>query len=281
MDGRLRLLCVVAHPDDESLALGGTLARYASEGIETSLVVATRGELGWTGSPADYPGPVALGRIREAELRSAAAALGLRQVEFLDYLDGSLAGVDPAGPVAAIVAAVRRVRPAVVVTFGPDGAYGHPDHIAISQFTTAAVVCAADPSYEPGRGAAPHRVAKLYHRIWTADELADFEAVFHDAGIDVGGERRRWVSWPDWAVAARLDTAEHWAAVRAAVACHRSQVGGYRTLAVLPPEGHRRLWGRQQFARAMSTVHVGHGVEEDLFAGLREGTIAADERRVA
>jgi LmbE family N-acetylglucosaminyl deacetylase len=280
MESPLRLMCVLAHPDDESIALGGTLARYAAEGIETFLVVATRGEVGWGGAPADYPGPLALGRIREAELRRAAAALGLREATFLDHFDGSLAGIDPAGPIAEIVAEVRRVRPDVVVTFGPDGAYGHPDHIAVSQWTTAAVLCAADPSYDPPGGAAPHRVAKLYHRIWTEHERAAFEAVFHDAGIDVDGERRRWFSWPEWAVAARLDTAEHWAAVREAVACHRSQVGGYRTLAELPPDGHRRLWGRQLFARAMSTVHVGHGVEEDLFAGLREGT-AANERRVA
>ena len=80
MDRTLRLMAVLAHPDDESVGLGGTLARYAAEGIETSLVCATRGELGWAGEPAAYPGPLALGRLREAELLAAADALGVADV---------------------------------------------------------------------------------------------------------------------------------------------------------------------------------------------------------
>src|SRR6266571_4968059 len=86
----LKLMCILAHPDDESLALGGTLAQYASQGIETSLVVATRGERGWFGHPDEYPGEEALGRIRENELRDASRALGVSHLTFLDYLDGEL-----------------------------------------------------------------------------------------------------------------------------------------------------------------------------------------------
>ena len=269
MTHTLRLMCVLAHPDDESLALGGTLARYAAEGIDTRLVTATRGERGWPGAPSAYPGPRRLGQIREAELRAAAAALGLRGVTFLDYLDGELDRVDPDAAIAKIVAELRRDRPDVVLTFGPDGAYGHPDHIAISQLTTAAVLRAADPAYD-GDGAAAHRVAKLYYRIWTETERADFLDVFHDAGIDVAGERRRWVAWPDWAVSARLDTTAVWPHVAAAVAAHRSQVGGYETLANAHPADHRRLWGTQHFYRALSLVGGALGVEDDLFAGLRQ-----------
>ena len=162
MDRRLRLMAVLAHPDDESLGLGGTLAKYAAEGIATSLVCATRGERGWTGEPAAYPGPLALGRLREAELRAAADALGIADVALLDYLDGDLRCADPTEAVARIVAELRRVRPDVVVTFGPDGAYGHPDHVAISQLATTAVARAADPTYDDGVGAEPHRVAKGY-----------------------------------------------------------------------------------------------------------------------
>ena len=73
----LRLLCVLAHPDDESLGNGGILAKYASEGIATYLVTATRGEQGWFGDEAENPGPEALGRIREEELRCAAGVLGI------------------------------------------------------------------------------------------------------------------------------------------------------------------------------------------------------------
>src|SRR5215211_4010385 len=122
------LMCVLAHPDDESLALGGTLAMYAAKGVPTSLVMATRGERGWRGEPADDPGPLAVGRIREAELRAAAAELGVRDLVFLDEIDGELDQVDVNVIVKKIVAEIRRVRPAVVATFGPDGAYGHPDH---------------------------------------------------------------------------------------------------------------------------------------------------------
>lgn len=86
----LKLMCVLAHPDDESLGMGGTLAKYAAEGVETYLVTATRGERGWFGEEKDYPGPEALGKMREAELLNAAKELGIREVNFLDYMDGDL-----------------------------------------------------------------------------------------------------------------------------------------------------------------------------------------------
>jgi LmbE family N-acetylglucosaminyl deacetylase len=86
----LKLMCVLAHPDDESLGNGGTLAKYAAEGVETYLVTATRGERGWTGSERDDPGLEALGKIREVELFAAASVLGIRRVDFLDYIDGDL-----------------------------------------------------------------------------------------------------------------------------------------------------------------------------------------------
>jgi LmbE family N-acetylglucosaminyl deacetylase len=262
------LMCVLAHPDDESLALGGTLAMYAAKGVATSLVMATRGEQGWYGEPAAYPGPRVLGRIREAELRAAAAELGVRDLVFLDEVDGELDQANVNVIIKKIVAEIRRVRPAVVVTFGPDGVYGHPDHIAISQLTTTAVICAADPGFEVPTGAPPHRVSKLYYRICTAAESEVYRSVFGDVGIDVAGVRREWVSWPDWAITTRLDTADYWPEVRDAVACHRSQIGDVAALAELDARGHRRIWGTQHFFRAMSVVAVDPGVENDLFAGL-------------
>src|SRR5688500_2358427 len=90
----LRLTCVFAHPDDESLAFGGALALYAAQGIGVSLVSATRGERGWAGEPAAQPGPRELGQLREAELRAAADALGARRLTFLDELDGELDRAD-------------------------------------------------------------------------------------------------------------------------------------------------------------------------------------------
>src|SRR5687767_7807349 len=140
----LKLMCVLAHPDDESLATGGILAKYAALGVQTYLVMATRGERGWFGPADENPGPQALGRLREAELRAATRLLGLRQVVFLDYLDGDLDQANHAGAIAKIVAQLRDIRPDVVVTFDANGMYGHPDHIAISQMTTTAVMAAAD-----------------------------------------------------------------------------------------------------------------------------------------
>ena len=158
MKERLRLMCVLAHPDDESLGMGGTLAKYAAEGIETYLVTATRGERGWFGDEKEYPGLEALGKIREAELLNAARELGIREVKFLDYTDGDLDQANPAEATAKIVSHLRHVRPQVVITFDPNGAYGHPDHIAICQFTTAAVLAAADPNYL--NSASPYSVKK-------------------------------------------------------------------------------------------------------------------------
>src|SRR5260370_30329921 len=90
MADTLKLMAVLAHPDDESLGVGGILAKYAAEGIETSLVTATRGERGWFGDEQAYPGLEALGQIREAELRAAAEVLVIRSVNFLDYIHGQL-----------------------------------------------------------------------------------------------------------------------------------------------------------------------------------------------
>ena len=86
----LRLMCVLAHPDDESLGTGGTLAKYGEEGVATYLVTATRGERGRFFDNAESPGPEIVGRTREAELRAAAKELGVREVSFLEYMDGSV-----------------------------------------------------------------------------------------------------------------------------------------------------------------------------------------------
>jgi LmbE family N-acetylglucosaminyl deacetylase len=267
----LTLMAILAHPDDESLATGGILARYAAEGVATHLVTATRGQRGWAGPPADNPGPAALGHLRERELRAAARVLGLRQVHLLDYMDGDLDQADPATVIAQLADLLRQVRPQVVVTFGSDGVYGHPDHIAVSQLTTAAVAVAADPAYRPNRAAVtlPHRVAKLYYRVWTDAERAIYEAAFGELVMPVDGVDRRWQPWPAWAITTRVDTAAHWPTVWEAIAHHQSQLPNYRALAALPEATHRTLWGVQSFYRALSLVNGGRRLERDLFEGLR------------
>lgn len=127
------LLAVFAHPDDESIACGGLLARCAELGARVSLICVTHGESG-NGAPAGE-----LGRIRAGELESAARILGIAEVVLLDYQDGFLPWVDDTELEQRLAAEMRRIAPDVVITFGADGLYWHPDHIAVHERTTAAV----------------------------------------------------------------------------------------------------------------------------------------------
>jgi LmbE family N-acetylglucosaminyl deacetylase len=191
MANKLKLMCILAHPDDESLGNGGILAKYAAEGVETYLVTATRGERGWFGNESDYPGLEALGKRRETELLAAAQVLGIRRVDFLDYIDGDLDQAPPSEAVAKIVGHIRRVKPNVVVTFGPDGSYGHPDHIAICQLTTAAIVEAANPNSLYSKDLASHCVSKLYYMVASEQLLQAYQSVFGDMVMHIDGVERR------------------------------------------------------------------------------------------
>ncbi len=269
MAEKFKLMCILAHPDDESLGTGGILAKYAAEGVETYLITATRGERGWMGDEKDDPGPQALGQLRTKELQAAAQALGLCEVHFLDYVDGDLDQADPQEVIAKLVTQLRRVRPHVVVTFDPFGAYGHPDHIAISQFTQAAIVAAADPTYGHLNGHKPHRVAKLYYMADRKDLIAAYQSVMGDITMNVDGVVRGAMPWEDWAITTRIDTAPYWRQVWQAASCHRSQLPNHDDLAQLPEEMQLKFWGCQTFYRAFSLVNGGRQVERDLFEGLR------------
>lgn len=252
-------MCVLAHPDDESLATGGTLAKYAADGVETHLLTATRGERGRFGDRGERPGPEVVGQNREAELRAAARELGVREVTVLGYPDGGVDSVDPILARQAIAEHLRRVNPHVVITFGPDGAYGHPDHIAISQLTTAAVVHAADRE---------SAVSKLYYIAWGAPTWAAYQAALKKLTTVVDGVERWVTAYPDWYITTRIDTSEMWPVVWRAVQCHRTQMSIYANLASLPLEHHRALWGVQEFYRVFSLVNGGRARESDLFEGL-------------
>ncbi len=269
------LLAVLAHPDDESLGVGGTLAKYASEGVEVSLLTATRGDGGrFRGHPAGdprHPGPAALASIRETELRAAAAVLGVRDVALLDYRDQHLDRANPREAIADIVSHLRRVRPDVVVTFGPDGAYGHPDHVAISQFATAATVAAADAAFALDAAESirePHTVSKLYYIAWPATTWAAYESAMKRLVATVDGVQRQATAWPDWAISTLIDTRRFWPTVWRAVSCHESQMAAYERLKDVSPEHHEALWGSQSFYRAYSTVNLGRARETDLFEGI-------------
>jgi LmbE family N-acetylglucosaminyl deacetylase len=263
----LRLMVVLAHPDDESLGLGGSLAHYAAQGVGTYVVTATRGERGRFFNQSVRPGDEQVGQVRERELRAAAKELGVSAVELLGYGDQQLDAADPAEAIGRIVAHLRRIRPQVVVTFGPDGAYGHPDHIAISQLTTGAVVAAAAAEF--ASEAAPHRVAKFYYLAWPAALWDLYERAFKKLTSKVDGVERQANPWPEWMLTTRIDASAQWQRVWRAVQQHQTQMAVYEKLKELAPEQHATLWGDQYFCRVFSFVNGGRSTETDLFAGLR------------
>ncbi len=170
------ILAVLAHPDDESFGMGGTIAHYSSQGVDVHLVCATKGEAGDVDPELinDYG---SVGKVREAELMCAADKLGLASVNFLDYRDSGMAGSEdnnnPASLYAApleevtgkVVAHIRKFQPQIVITFDPVGGYHHPDHIAIHQATVAAFHAARDGNQYPGEFPA-HQPDKLYYSVF-------------------------------------------------------------------------------------------------------------------
>ena len=263
-----KLLSILAHPDDESMGAGGIFAKYAAEGVETYLITATRGERGWSDKEKEYPGPQALGKIREKELQAATRLLGIKETHLLGYMDGELDQADPGEVIGKLVDLLRKIRPDVVVTFGPSGYYGHPDHIAISQFTMAAVLAAAGAGFWGEKGLPPHRVAKVYYLAPNRAEQEIFQAAFGELVMDVDGVKRKAQPWPDWAITTRIDTRDYWDLVWKAISCHRTQLPDYEALKELPEEIQKSLWGTQTLYRALSTVNGGREVERDLFSGL-------------
>lgn len=266
----LKLLCVFAHPDDESMGMGATLAKYAAEGVETHLVCATRGQRGWFGPEERNPGFDALGQIRERELRRAAETLGMKDVRFLDYVDGDLDAANPTEAIAKIATHIRAIQPQVIVTFPPDGNYGHPDHIAISQFASAAIVCAADASYKDAHGLSPHRVSKLYYMADSENFVNFIAPFFGEITFDVDNQTRGEIAWKEWMVTTRVDMSAYCMTALRAIQCHESQLASIAPLLELPEaQAAQALSLQGTFYRAFSLVNGGRNVETDLFEGLR------------
>ena len=124
--------------------------------------------------------------------------------------------------------------------------------------------CAPDDDLGP-----PHRVSKLYYKVWTTAENAMYAEAFGPLIMPVDGVERRDVGWPDWSITTRLDTADYWRPTWEAILRHRSQVPADAALLRFSDEQHRLLWGVQSFIRAFSLVNSGRTVEHDLFEGLR------------
>lgn len=214
-----RLLFIGAHPDDETFFAAGTFARYASEGVSISLVCATRGESGKTGGVCSQE---LLAQVREQELKGAMATLGVTEIEFLPYRDKQLSEAPVDEIREHLVRAIRRTRPDVLLTFDPQGANQHPDHIAISRFANDAAAAAADERWFPGSGPT-HRVWRV---LWTPPiflfRLPPDRDLKNEPGFDFLIETTAW-------------TEQKIAAFQA----HRSQFPGLEKLFFDNPNGQR------------------------------------------
>ncbi len=200
-----RLLVVFAHPDDESMGIGGTIFRHSSAGVEVHLVCATKGGDGWQGRPAGARKDQ-LTAIRAAELERAAAALDVASVELWDYPDGGVSACDPEEISDRIRASAGRLNPDAVITWGPDGGYGHPDHIAIGACADGALKDSGTP---------------VYHFVVDLETAERMRSALRSRGL---GDGLPTVGQPWVSVAFRLSP-EEVEAKRQAVLCHLSQLG--------------------------------------------------------
>lgn len=233
------LLAVLAHPDDETFGTGGTLALYASRGVEVHLVCATRGEVG-TVDPELLKSHASIGELRQHELECAAEHLGLAGVHFLEYRDSGMPGSADNHHPSALAAApveevagkvtewIRRLKPQVVITFDPIGGYRHPDHIAIHHATVLAFEKAGDPAESPA-GLPPHRPDRLYFSTFRRPWLRHAIRLLRLFGQDP----RHWgrnkdidlvdIAQSQFPVHARIDIRPVAKRKQRATACHASQ----------------------------------------------------------
>lgn len=246
------VLAVFAHPDDESLACGGTLARLADAGAHVVVMCATHGEKG--PGQADDGGPLANGRA--LELRRAAAALGIQELILLNHRDGYLRWADVTDFNAALVLFMRRRRPAAVITFDEDGLYWHPDHIGVHErVLTAARSLGNDapPVYavtmEHGAMSAIVDIAKADG--WTAPEVG-FWSLHPDAFGKFAHPPTVSVDVTAW-VPRKLS----------AICAHASQMGASHPFSTLSPDDARRWLGRE-FFRRLETAARGQTVIDAL-----------------
>ena len=273
------ILSVLAHPDDETFGMGGTLALYAQKGVAVHLICATRGEVGVV-DPEYMEGYQSIADRREAELRCAAQILGLAGVHFLDYRDSGMEGskdnhhpnalaATPLEEVAVRIAhIVRTIKPKVMLTFDPIGGYRHPDHIAIHRATLRAFELAGDPTFTTN-GLSPHQPERLYfhtiprgHMGWLVRLMPLF-----------GKDPRRWgrnqdidlvaLSRDRFPIHAVIDYRTVKDLKEQASACHASQGGGNRASGLM--RWLVRLRGdKDHFMRAYPAPKDNH-IEKDLF----------------
>jgi LmbE family N-acetylglucosaminyl deacetylase len=236
------VLAVFAHPDDESLACGGTLARLSDGGARVVLMCASHGERGALTGPAWND---ELGRVRVREIRQAAEILGVRDLLTFDHPDGDLRWAEVTDLLAEIVMTVRSFKPAAVITFGEDGLYWHLDHVGVHERTTAAmqlIGADAPPLYyvTMPTGVMPAIVEHAIAAGWTAPPNGFWSLTPEAFGLAAEPPTMT-VNVAEWAPR-KL----------AAMRCHRSQTGPDDPFAQLDDEDARRWLGVEHFHRALT-----------------------------
>ncbi|HLH22203.1 MAG TPA: N-acetyl-1-D-myo-inositol-2-amino-2-deoxy-alpha-D-glucopyranoside deacetylase [Chloroflexota bacterium] len=281
-DAALTLMAVHAHPDDEAIGTGGTLARYAAEGVRTVLVTCTDGAVGEIVDPT-VATPETLAAVRADELRTASELLGVSALHCLGYRDSGMMGTpendDPRSfwradldeATGRLVALIRQERPQVIVTYDENGFYGHPDHIQTNRVSVAAFHAAGDPARYPEQGLAPWAPSKLYYAAVPISRLREFGRRLRELDIEAPfGENADEPEFgtPDERIVATIDARPYARVKREALAVHRSQVGPETFFLLLPPPVWEETMGTEYFERPISTVPA-PAHEDDLFAGLR------------
>ncbi|MBI5576996.1 MAG: PIG-L family deacetylase [Deltaproteobacteria bacterium] len=249
-----KMLFLLAHPDDETFGPGGTIAKYSAEGVAVYLAVATKGQAGMAGDPP-LTDREHLGEVRAAELMCAAGVLGIRKVAFLGFEDGRLVQTPLDCLVEKCVEQIRRVRPHVVVGFGPEGVSRHPDHMAMSRAAAEAFDAAADPSRFPGQlvnGVTAWASAKLYRIEVEREILEHWNVPF--AGV------------PRKEITTVVDTSSYVDTKIEAFGCHRTQ--SKDSARILAREGYREFARRETFVLAKSRLPRVNLPEIDMFDGI-------------
>ncbi|MDQ3571207.1 MAG: mycothiol conjugate amidase Mca [Actinomycetota bacterium] len=285
MPERLCLLCVHAHPDDESSKGAGTVARYHAEGVHTVLVCCTGGEEGDILNPAMDRPEVRhdLHRIRLEELRRATEVIGYEEVVMLGYRDSGMpdseanarpdcfAAADLDEAVGRLVAEIRRVRPQVVITYSDDQqGYPHPDHLRVHDVSVVAFDRAGDAEAYPEAGA-PWQPLKLYYTVWSRNRLVAMHEKFLELGLESPFDER-WLERPsqDDRVTTSVDISGYGDVRRQALLAHATQIDPDSPFWFgLPPEVARTVHPFDEYVLARSLVDTDLP-EDDLFAGVRQ-----------
>ena len=277
------ILAVLAHPDDESFGLGGTLALYASKGYDTYYICATRGEVG-TVDEEHLKGFKDIAELRTDELRRAAKILGLKDVFFLGYRDSGMPGMeDNKHPDAQInhsldevagrvVKYIRELKPDIVLTFDPIGGYKHPDHIHIHQATVLAFEKADDATFHPEAGL-PFKPRALYYQVFPRGFLKWMTRLMPLVGRDptkfgrngdINLKELAEVSFP---VHVRLDISPV-AGIKAEAGAQHASQGGVGMRRGLMGFVTRVFGEKEDYMRAYPPVNGNHRRGRDLFDGI-------------